>query len=367
MNLADVSFERLSRLQRQMACHDVDLVAIAPTANMRYLLGFAPFADERPCALLVTRDDARIVVPELNADHVEAYTGLTPIRWADAAGPHRAFAGALDQLGVRPGRVLAADNTMRADVLLFLQALIAPRESLASDKVMAALRMRKSGAEIESMARAAAMADIALMAGADVCRPGVSEREISEQIANSFRTQGADQVDFTIVGSGPNGAFPHHEFSDRCLEKGDMVILDIGATLDGYHSDVTRVVHLGEPSAEECAVFEAVLEANLRGRQAAVAGARACDVDRAARKAIDRAGYGQQFIHRTGHGIGLEVHEPPWITSENDTLLEPGMAFSVEPGLYLPGRFGVRIEDIVTVTEGESRCLTGLDRAMIIR
>ena len=174
-------------------------------------------------------------------------------------------------------------------------------------------------------------------------------------------------VDAIIVGSGPNGAFPHHEFSDRRLKAGDMVIIDIGATLDDYHSDVTRVVHLGEPSAEERAVFEAVLEANRRGREAAVAGARARDVDRAARTVIEEAGYGPHFLHRTGHGMGLEVHEPPWITSESDTLLEPGMVFSVEPGIYLQGKFGVRIEDIVAVTEGECRCLTGLDRAMIIK
>jgi len=367
MILSNVSAERLSRLQKQMAHAGVDVVAIAPTANMRYLLGFAPLADERPCALLVSRDDIRMMVPELNADQVEARTGVTGIRWTDAAGPRQALAEALGELGITPGGVLAADDAMRADALLLLQEIVSPKKTMAAGELMAALRMRKSEAELEVMARAAAMADAALMAGADVCRPGVTEREVAEQIATSFRSQGADQVDFTIVGSGPNGAFPHHEFSDRRLEAGDMVIIDLGATLNGYHSDVTRVVHLGEPSAEERAIYELVLEANRRGRQAAVAGAYARDVDRAARKVIEEAGYGPQFIHRTGHGMGLEVHEPPWITSESNTVLEPGMVFSVEPGIYLPGRFGVRIEDIVVVTEGESRCLTGLDRAMIIK
>ncbi len=367
MVLSNVSAERLSRLKKQMVRAEVDVVAIAPTANMRYLLGFAPLADERPCALLVTRDDPRLVVPELNADQVEAHTSMTPIRWTDAAGPRQAFTDALDELGIEPGGVLAADDAMRADALLLLQEIVSPKKSVAAGELMATLRMRKSEAELEIMARAAAMADVALMAGADVCWPGVTEREVAEQIATSFRSQGADQVDFTIVGSGPNGAFPHHEFSDRRLEAGDMVIIDIGATLDGYHSDVTRVVHLGEPSAEERAVFEVVLEANRRGREAAVAGACARDVDRAARKVIEEAGYGPRFVHRTGHGMGLEVHEPPWITSASNTVLEPGMVFSVEPGIYLPGKFGVRIEDIVVVTERESRCLTGLDRVMIIR
>ena len=367
MITSDVSAERLTRLQAQMAQAEVDLVAIAPTANMRYLLGFAPLADERPCALLVSCDDMRMVVPELNADQIEARTGMTGIRWTDAGGPHQALAEAIDELGVKPGGVLAADDTMRADALLLLQEVVSPKKSVAAGELMATLRMRKSEAELEALARAAAMADAALIVGADACQPGVTEREVAEKIASFFRSQGAEIVNFTIVGSGPNGAFPHHEFSDRRLEVGDMVIIDIGATLNGYHSDVTRVVHLGEPSAEERAVFEVVLEANRRGREAAVAGARARDVDRAARKVVEEAGYGPRFLHRTGHGMGLEVHEPPWITSESDTVLEPGMVFSVEPGIYLPGRFGVRIEDIVAVTEGESRCLTGLDRAMIIK
>lgn len=367
MTASDVSAERLSRLQAQMAQAEVDLVAIAPTANMRYLLGFAPLADERPCALLVSRDDMRMVVPELNADQVEARTGMTGIRWTDAAGPHQALAEALGELGVKSGGVLAADDTMRADALLLLQEIVSPKKSVAAGELMATLRMRKSEAELEALARAAAMADAALMVGADACQPGVTEREVAEKIASSFRSQGAEIVDFTIVGSGPNGAFPHHEFSGRRLEAGDMVIIDIGATLDDYHSDVTRVVHLGEPSAEESAVFEAVLEANQRGREAAVAGARARDVDRAARTVIEEAGYGPYFLHRTGHGMGLEVHEPPWITGESDTVLEPGMVFSVEPGIYLQGKFGVRIEDIVIVTEGECRCLTGLDRGMIVK
>ena len=186
-------------------------------------------------------------------------------------------------------------------------------------------------------------------------------------IANHFRDIGAEEVDFAIVASGPNSAFPHHEPGQRRLQEGDTIIIDIGCTLSGYKSDITRVVHLGEPSEEVKRVYDAVREANLRGREASLAGARAQDVDHAARKAIEEAGYGQYFFHRTGHGLGLEVHEPPWITSESDTILEPGMVFSVEPGIYLQGQFGIRIEDIVAVTSGECRRLTGLDHELIIR
>jgi len=367
MTVSHISGERLSRLQAQMAQVNVDLTAIAPTPNMRYLLGFAPLADERPCALLVTREAMRLVVPELNADQVEAHTGMPSIRWTDAAGPQQAFTEALDALGVSPGWVLAADDTMRADSLLLLQELVEPKQSVPAKEVIDPLRMRKSEEELEALARAAKTADVALMAGADVCQPGVTEREVAEKIAASFRSQGTEVVDFTTVASGPNAAFPHHEFSDRVLEDGDMIIIDIGSTLAGYHSDVARVVHLGEPTAEELAIYELVLEANRQGREAAVAGARARDVDLAARTVIDKAGYGPNFLHRTGHGMGLEVHEPPWITAESETVLEPGMVFSVEPGVYLQGEFGVRIEDIVVITDGACHRLTGLDRDMIIK
>jgi Xaa-Pro aminopeptidase len=186
-------------------------------------------------------------------------------------------------------------------------------------------------------------------------------------IATYFRDNGAETVDFTIVASGPNSAFPHHEIGDRRLQMGDTIILDIGATLAGYRSDITRVVQLGEPSAEVKAIYQAVLEANQRGRAAAVAGAQAREVDRAARSAIEEAGYGPLFPHRTGHGLGLEIHEPPWITSTSETILEPGMVFSVEPGVYLQHKFGIRIEDIVVVTAGACRCLTGLDHNLIIK
>ena len=367
MTTSNLSTERIGRLQAHMRQANVDLAAIAPTANMRYLLGFAPFADERFCALLVTPQATSFVVPELNADQVEAHTGLTVIRWSDAAGPDQALAQALHELGPGPHSVLAADDSMRADALLLLQEMVRPGQSVMAGDLMTPLRVRKSAAEIELLAQAAALADQALLAGAAACQPGVTEREVAHEITNYFRQNGAESVDFVIVASGPNGAFPHHETGQRRLQPGDAVILDLGATLNGYKSDLTRVVHLGQPSAEIQAAYQAVLEANQRGRAAALAGAKAREVDRAARQAIEQAGYGPFFRHRTGHGLGLEIHEPPWITAESETILEPGMVFSVEPGVYLPDQFGIRIEDIIVVTEGECRCLTGLDHQLIVK
>lgn len=360
--------DRIRKLQAEMASSGVDLVAVAPTANMRYLLGFAPLADERPCVLLVSVTGTALVVPELNADQVEAHTGMTALRWTDAEGPEAAFHRAFEQVAAVSQPVLAADDSMRADHLILLQDLLQPRAAIPVRRVMAPLRMRKGPEEIERLVRGAELADRALMAGVGACRPGVTEREVAEEITRYFLQHGAESVDFTIVASGPNGAFPHHETGDRRLEPGDVVIIDIGATLEGYKSDVTRVVYLGnEPPEDVQAVYQAVLEANTRGREAARPGVKARDVDRAARQALESAGYGAYFLHRTGHGLGLETHEPPWITGESETVLEPGMVFSVEPGVYLQGRFGVRIEDIVVVTEDGHLCLTGLDRALICK
>ena len=358
---------RLNKLQEEMTKVGVDLTAIAPTSNMRYLLGFSPMPDERLCVLLVTRNATRLVIPDLNADQVEAHTGFRGIRWKDEAGPDQALAEALDDLDATRPAVLAVDASMRADALLVLQKVTQPGRSASAADLMAALRMRKSESELEVLARAAALADEALMVGAEACRPGVTEREVAECIAAHFREGGAAMVDFALVASGPHSGFPHHTAGERQIQAGDTVILDVGATLDGYKSDITRVVHLGDPPSELRAIYDTVREANQRACEAARPGARACDVDHAARSVIEEAGYGPYFVHRTGHGLGMDVHEEPWITAESTTVLEPGMVFSVEPGVYLADRFGVRIEDIVVVTDGPSRRLTGLDHDLIVK
>ncbi len=367
MTREDEQLTRVGNLQEQMRHAGVELTAIAPTSNMRYLLGFAPMADERLCLLLVTPQATQLVVPALNAEQVEAEAAIDGVRWADDEGPWEALREALVELNALEPAVLAADAAMRADFLLLLQEVARPRQSVSASDLMATLRMHKSDSEIEALARAAHQADRVMMVGAEACRPGVTEREVAERMAQAFRNDGAEEVHATLVASGPHSAFPHHEAGERELALGDTIVIDIVGTLDGYNSDITRMVHLGEPSAELRKVYAIVLEANRRGRQTARAGARACDVDRAARSVIEEAGYGEAFIHRTGHGLGLDVHEPPWISASNTQVLEPGMVFSVEPGIYLPGRFGVRIEDIVAVTDGPCRCLTGLDRELIIK
>ncbi|HEX6023363.1 MAG TPA: M24 family metallopeptidase, partial [Solirubrobacter sp.] len=211
-------------------------------------------------------------------------------------------------------------------------------------------------------------------AAADACYEALSERrfagrtenEVAADLAQLLLSHGHSQVDFTVVGSGPNGASPHHEKGERVIEEGDMVVLDFGGLKDGYGSDTTRTVHVGEPTAEERKVHEIVRRAQQAGYEAVRPGVACQEIDRAARKVIADAGYGEYFIHRVGHGIGLTTHEPPYMVEGEEHLIEPGMCFSIEPGIYLPGKFGVRIEDIVVATEDGGRRLNNTNREMRI-
>jgi len=356
---------RLSQLQAAMQAAKVDLLAVGPTANMRYLLDFAPHADERLCLLLVSAAAINVVVPTLNADDLAAHTDLPLHRWPDADGPEMALAQAL---GSQPQvKRLAVDGTMRADFLLPLQAATTPHETITGEPLLAPLRARKSPEEIELVAQAAAQADRAMQVVIDACRSGVTELELAWVAREAFRQDGAEEVTFTLIASGPNGAYPHHHSGGRRLQTGDAVIIDIGALFNGYQSDITRMVFLGEPPADFVAAYEAVLAANRQGRAAVRPGVAAGEIDRVTRGKLAEAGYGDYFIHRTGHGLGLEVHEQPYIMAGNEQVLAEGMVFSVEPGVYLPGKYGIRIEDIVAVTDSGVRTLTGFDHQLVVK
>lgn len=357
--------DRLAQLQDRMRDMDFDLAIIGPTPNMRYLLGFTPHADERLCLLLVGRDAVNMLVPGLNAGQIAAHTDVDLHLWDDADGPGGALQAALAQLPA-PSH-LAIDGAMRADFLLHLQQHLTPETTSTSDVLLAPLRERKSPAEIERLVRAARQADEVMQVAIDACEPGVTEAEVAWAVEAGFRQRGAEKLGFAIVASGPNSAYPHHDSGERVLEVGDAVVIDIGASLDGYQSDITRMIHLGAPSDEFLAVFDAVREANQQGRAAVQPGATAHEVDLATRSVLEGRGLGEYFVHRTGHGLGLEGHEPPWIMAGNHTPLTKGMVFSVEPGAYLPGKFGVRVEDIVAVTDSGCRTLTGFSRNLVVK
>jgi Xaa-Pro aminopeptidase len=281
--------------------------------------------------------------------------------WKDGSDPYAATAELLDPAG----RYAISDSAWAMHVLGLQEAL--PKSSYVSmTRALPMLRAVKDDDELERLGAAGEAADASFEQIAEVQFSGRRESEIAADLAGFLRDHGHSSVEFTVVGSGPNGANPHHEMSERVIEDGDMVVLDFGGIKDGYGSDTTRTVHVGEPTDEEREVHELVRRAQQAGFEAVRPGVECQEIDRAARRVIEDAGYGEYFIHRTGHGIGLTTHEPPYMVEGESRRLEPGMCFSIEPGVYLPGKFGVRIEDIVTVTEDGGRRLNNTGREIRI-
>jgi Xaa-Pro aminopeptidase len=251
---------------------------------------------------------------------------------------------------------------MRADFLLLLQERWPGAAFVPGARVVGPARMIKTPDEIETMRRSAATADVAADAAFAACRPGVTEVEVARAAADAFGLQGVSQVGFAIVAGGPNSAYPHHSSISRPLAAGEPVLVDLGGRLDGYSSDITRMAYMGEPSPRYREVHAIVEHAVRAALDAVRPGAPLAEVDRAARGVIEAAGYGPHFTHRTGHGIGITGHEPPSVTHTNETPMQEGMVFSVEPGIYLEGEFGVRLEEIVVVTAQGAQRLSMLPR-----
>ncbi|MEU9309217.1 aminopeptidase P family protein [Streptomyces sp. NPDC048256] len=363
---ADDYRARMERAAREAADAGLAGLLVAPGPDLVWLTGYAPTAATERLTLLVLAPgrDPVLVVPTLEAPDAAKAVGapaLTLRDWTDGKDPYAATAALLDT----GGRFGISDNAW-AMHLLGLQKTL-PATSYASlTEALPMLRAVKDAAELELMAAAGAAADRTFEEIRKVPFAGRRESEVGADLAGLLRRYGHSQVDFTIVASGPNGANPHHEVGDRVIERGDMVVLDFGGLKDGYGSDTSRTVHVGEPTEEERRVHDLVREAQEAGFRAVRPGVACQEVDRAARAVITDAGYGEYFIHRTGHGIGVTTHEPPYMIEGEERPLVPGMCFSVEPGVYLPGRFGVRIEDIVTVTEDGGRRLNDTTRELVI-
>ncbi|MFE4699948.1 aminopeptidase P family protein [Streptomyces sp. NPDC056738] len=356
---------RMRRAAEAAAAAGLDGVLVAPGPDLVWLTGYRPVETER-LTLLVLRAGAEpaLVVPTLEAPDAAKSAGapaMTLHDWTDGQDPYGAAAPLLDSAG----RFGVSDNGWALH-LLGLQKRLPDTRYAALTEVLPMLRAVKDAAELERLASAGAAADEAFEEIRKVRFADRRETEVSNDLADLLRRFGHSQVDFTIVASGPNGANPHHEADERVIEAGDMVVLDFGGLKDGYGSDTSRTVHVGEPDDEERKVHDIVREAQEAGFRAVRPGAACQDVDRAARAVIEAAGYGEYFIHRTGHGIGVTTHEPPYMVEGEEQPLVPGMCFSVEPGIYLPGRFGVRIEDIVTVTGDGGRRLNNTSREMVI-
>ncbi|MGB6224714.1 MAG: Xaa-Pro peptidase family protein [Pseudonocardiaceae bacterium] len=348
--------DRLARTRDATRVAGLDALLITPSPDLRYLLGVGGESHERlTCLVLPAGGDPVLVVPALERPGLDGTPalelGLEIAEWTDEADPYALVAAALRRSG-SVARAAVGDTMPAAHVLALRDALPACRQGLAST-VLAQLRMRKDSAEIAALTAAGQAIDRVHARMGEWLRVGRTEAQVGADVAAAIVAEGHTAAAFVIVGSGPNGASPHHDVSNRVLEPGDVVVVDIGGpTSEGYFSDCTRTYSLGEPAGADVAAGYSVLQAAQDAAVAAVApGVTAEQVDAAARVPITDAGFGARFIHRTGHGIGLDVHEQPYIVAGNHLLLEAGMAFSVEPGIYLPGRWGARIEDIVVVSD----------------
>lgn len=340
---------RMDRTRDALRVHGLDALLVTPGPDLRYLAGYDATPLERLTCLVVPADgEASLVVPRLErpAARASPAAALHLLDWSETDDPYALVAGLL------PGaRRVAVDDHMWAAKLLRLRAAMPDTEQVAAGRLLSDLRMHKGSDEVSELRAAAAAIDRVHARIGEWLQAGRTEREVGRDIAQAILDEGHVKVDFVIVATGPNGASPHHEVSDRSIQAGDPVVVDIGGTTaTGYCSDCTRMYCIGEPPARFADVFDVLHEAQRAAVRMVGPGVPAEAVDAAARRHITTAGFGAEFIHRTGHGIGLQTHEEPYIVEGNTIRLEPGMAFSVEPGIYLPGAFGARIEDIVVVT-----------------
>jgi D-alanyl-D-alanine dipeptidase len=356
---------RRDRAAQAVRAAGVGALLISPGSDLTYLAGHRIHGSERLTCLVLDADGAAtLVVPELEAPRARtAAPGLELRTWTETEDPIALVTSLVPRSGT-----LALDDRMWATFVLRLETALSERRFVTSSAVVAHLRSRKDAREIEALRGVAHGADRAYAKLRERSFTGRMERDISAEIGELLRGEGHEEVGFAIVASGPNGASPHHASGDRAIADGDAIVLDFGGVQEWYCSDITRTVYVGSAVDPEVRrVHDAVLRAQEAGYHAARAGVAAEAVDAAARAVIDDAGYGTHFIHRLGHGIGLDGHEPPYLVRGNETRLQPGMAFSIEPGIYLPGRFGVRIEDIAFLdAHGVAEPLNLADRSLAI-
>ncbi|MBG0816750.1 Xaa-Pro peptidase family protein [Planomonospora sp. ID82291] len=358
---------RLAAAQEATAAAGLDALLLTPGPDLRYVTGYQALPLERlTCLVLPAEGDAFLMVPRLELPAAEhspaARLGVEFVPWDETDDPYAAVGARLGAVA----RVGLADRMWAMQSLRFRDALPGAEQVLAGT-VLRGLRMRKSAAEAAALREAGAAIDAVHAQVPGFLKAGRTEREVGRDIAEAIIAAGHETVDFVIVGSGPNGASPHHELSDRVIRAGEPVVVDIGGQMpSGYCSDSTRVYAVGEPPADFLRSYDVL----RRAQEAACAAVRPgvpCEaIDAAAREVIAAEGYGEYFIHRTGHGIGLETHEEPYIVAGNAEPLAPGFAFSVEPGVYLPGTHGARIEDIVICTEDGGERVNHRPRELVV-
>ena len=364
--VADLA-DRLARAQLATRAAEVDALLISPGPDLRYLTGYDAIPLERlTCLVVQAEGEPVIIVPGLEKPAALASPigdlGIEVLSWGETDDPYALVASILRERGL-----VAVDNHMWAEKVLRLRDAMPSAQQILAGAVLRELRMRKTADEVNALRRAGAAIDRVHAKMHEWLRAGRTEREVGQDIAAAIIEEGHVRVDFVIVGSGPNGACPHHELSDRVILDGEPVVVDIGGTMpDGYCSDETRTYSVGKPPQEFLDYYSVLQVAQAAACDHVRPGVTAEGVDAAARSVITEAGYGDYFVHRTGHGIGLETHEEPYIVTGNTEVLAPGMAFSIEPGIYLPGRHGARIEDILVCGETDGERLNLRPRDLVV-
>jgi Xaa-Pro aminopeptidase len=358
--------ERLATVAEAVRANGLDVLLLTPGPDLRYVTGYDAKQLERlTCLAVPAQGDPFLLVPQLELKAAQASPAsalsMEIVTWGETGDPFGIIARAVGE----PHSIALSDRMWALHVLAFKDVFPTAEQRLAST-VLSPLRMRKSAAEVGALQAAGEAIDRVHANVPGWLRPGVTERQVGAKIAEAILAEGNVQVDFVIVGSGPNAASPHHEVSDRVIQDGDVVVVDIGGTMpSGYCSDCTRTYAIGQAPDDFMKYYEVLYDAQEAATASVRPGVTAESVDRAARGIIADAGYGEWFIHRTGHGIGLESHEDPYIVEGNTMPLEPGMAFSIEPGIY-PGPHGARIEDIVVCTEDGCQRMNNITRDLVI-
>ncbi len=356
--------DRLARVRAAMAEHGIDAVLLSVGHDLPYLTGYTAMPLERLTMLVVPRDaDATMVIPALEAPRVREVPNVFELLpWGETQDPVAIVAG----LASGCERIAVGDQ-MWARFLVELLPQLPGVEYRRAVEVVGPLRMAKDQAEIDALAAAGAAVD--RIAGelqrGEIPLVGRTEAEVSAHLSRRIVEEGHDKVNFAIVAAGENAASPHHHAGSRVIAENEIVLCDFGGTMAGYCSDTTRCVVTGEPSAEVAEAYEVLHAAQRAGVDAGVVGTPCEEVDRVTRQVIADAGFGDYFIHRTGHGIGMEEHEDPYIVEGNRLALEAGHAYSVEPGIYVPGRWGMRLEDIVVATDDGPRRLNNSDHGLV--
>ncbi|MEA2582789.1 MAG: hypothetical protein QOF33_874 [Thermomicrobiales bacterium] len=357
--------ERLRRAQAELERQGVDLLLIGPGSDLFYLTGFKAHLSERLNLLGLPRQGQPfLILPVLEAPNAQDRRDLVAIHAWEESQPPSELAARL--AGPVDGKTIAVGDQLWSVFLLRLQNAMPSARWTPALNVMRALRMQKDAHEVDVMREVSRLTDEAwaeFIEGGPIS--GLTETQAMERLQSSMHKRGL-AGDFGICASGPNSASPHYHTGDRVIQQGDVVIFDWGATLDGYNSDITRTVFVGEPTDEFRRVYEIVSRANQATLEAVKPGVPCERLDQVARTIITEAGYGPQFLHRVGHGLGLDVHEEPYLVSGNHMPLAPGMVFSDEPGIYLEGKFGVRIEDAVVCTEEGGVRLNEASRAVTV-